>query len=122
MKTKKDKVWILRSFLTAFRDRCLLLTPNEHCSIDEMMCKFREKTSLIRQYIKEKPHPWGFKIWGRAGPDGTLLDFDIYQGGNKKKIELGHAPDIVLKLTSIMEKTATTKSMRTIFSQMYCYW
>ncbi|XP_067928174.1 piggyBac transposable element-derived protein 2-like [Watersipora subatra] len=32
-----------------------------------MMCKFRGKTNPIRQYIKGKPHPWGFKIWGRAG-------------------------------------------------------
>lgn len=106
---KKDRVWKLRPFLTAFRDRCLLLTPDEHSSIDEMMCKFRGKTSPIRQYIKGKPHPWGFKIWGRAGTDGVLNDFDVYQGGNGIRTELGQGPDVVLKLTSTMAKNCRYK-------------
>lgn len=44
----------------------------------------------------------GFKIWGRAGVDGFLHDFDVYQGGDGQRTELGQGADVVLKLTSIL--------------------
>ena len=64
---KKDKLWKIRPWLKSMREQCLVTTPDERCSIDEMMCQYRGQTSPIWQYIKSKPHPWGFKIWERAG-------------------------------------------------------
>ncbi|XP_067949712.1 piggyBac transposable element-derived protein 2-like [Watersipora subatra] len=57
---KKDRLWKLRSWLHKMRENSLKLTPSEHCSINEMMCAYRGKTTSMRQYIKGKPHPWGF--------------------------------------------------------------
>ena len=54
---KEDKLRRIRQWLTQMRENCLKLTPEEHCSIDEMMCQYRGQTSPIRQYIKGKPHP-----------------------------------------------------------------
>lgn len=64
------------------------------------MVAFKGKSSL-KQYIRGKPHPVGFKIWGRAGSSGILYDFDVYQGKNGTKSEqsIGCAGDVVLKLT-----------------------
>jgi hypothetical protein len=67
-----------------------------------MMRKYTGKTSPIRQYIKSEPHPWGFKIWGRAGVSRFLYDFDVYQGGDGTRTELGQGADVVLKLTSTL--------------------
>ena len=101
---KKDKLWKIRPWLTGMRENCLKVTPEEHCSIDEMMCQYRGQRSPIRQYIKSKPHPWGFKIWGKAGISGMLYDFDVYQGGDGKCTQLGQGGDVVIKLTSTIVK------------------
>lgn len=106
---KNDKLWKIRPWIDAVRENCLKLTPEEYCSIDEMMCSYRGKTSPIRQYIKGKPHPWGFKIWGRAGVSGILYDFDVYQGGDGTRTELGQGADVVLKLTSTLPQHCNYK-------------
>ena len=75
-----------------------------------MMCQCRGKTTPIRQYIKGKPHPWGFKIWPRTDDiHGILYDFDIYQGGDGTRIELGQGADVLLKLTSTLSSFSNYK-------------
>lgn len=56
----------------------------------------------ILQYLRGKPHPWGFKVWGRADSGGILYDFDVYQGGDGTRTELGQGADVVLQLTSTL--------------------
>lgn len=58
---KKDKLWKLRPWLASVREKCLLVVPEEHNSVDEMMVPFKGKFSGIKQYLRGKPHPWGFK-------------------------------------------------------------
>ncbi|KAJ8344740.1 hypothetical protein SKAU_G00289330 [Synaphobranchus kaupii] len=52
------------------------------------MIPFKGKFSGIRQYMKGKPHPWGFKVWARTGISGILCDFDVYQGSVQEEKEL----------------------------------
>ncbi|KAJ8382139.1 hypothetical protein SKAU_G00029170 [Synaphobranchus kaupii] len=102
---KKDKLWKIRPWLDAFRENCLQIVPEEHNSVDEMMIPFKGKFSGIRQYMKGKPHPWGFKVWARTGISGILCDFDVYQGsvqGKHVKSELGLSADVVIKLASTL--------------------
>ena len=50
-----------------------------------------------------KPHKWGFKIWGRNGISDILYNFDIYQGrSNNCETQFGVSGDIVDKLTSTL--------------------
>ena len=91
---KADKLWKICPWLSMLRGNCLKLTAEEHDSIDEMMVQYKGKTSNIRQYIRNKPHPWGFKIWVRAGSSGMVHDFDVYQGGD--------GADVVLKLAATL--------------------
>lgn len=99
---KKDRLWKLRPFLESFRTQCLSIAPHQRQSIDEMMVPYKGKFGGIRQYIKGKPHPWGFKVWARCCVTGLLHDFDVYQGkgGNnaKEKSQLGIGGDVVMKL------------------------
>ena len=61
------------------------------------------------QYIRNKPHPWGFKIWVRAGSRGMVHDFDVYQGGDGKRTELGQGADVVLKLAATLPHNVNYK-------------
>ncbi|XP_067659983.1 piggyBac transposable element-derived protein 3-like, partial [Haliotis asinina] len=76
---KADKLWKLRPWLDSLRSRFLTIPAEEHQSVDEIMVSFKGKSTL-KQYMRGKPNPWGFKIWGRAGSSGILYDFDVYQG------------------------------------------
>ncbi|KAJ3581419.1 hypothetical protein NHX12_016664, partial [Muraenolepis orangiensis] len=89
---KKDKLWKLRLWLDSFREKCLQVVPEEHNSVDEMMIPFKGKFSRIKQYMRGKPNPWGFKVWVRTGISGMMCDFDVFQGsvnGIRAKSELG---------------------------------
>ena len=76
---KQDRLWKIRPWLSILREKFLTVTPEEHHAVDEIMVAFKGK-SLMRQYMPNKPHKWGFKIWGRSGVSGYLYDFDVYQG------------------------------------------
>ena len=98
-----DRLWKLRPWLESFRQNCLKVVPDETNSIDEMMVPYKGRTSKIKQYMRGKPHAWGFKIWARTGVSGMLYDFDVYQGNvTKTKSEFGLSTDVVLKLTSTL--------------------
>lgn len=59
--------------------------------------------SSIKQYMRGKPHPWGFKIWACTGISGILCDFEVHQGrpkqGANAPSDLGVAADVVIKLS-----------------------
>ena len=74
---KADKLWKIRPWLDIFRSNCLKITGEEKNSIDEMMVSYKGSFSGIKQYMRGKPHPWGFKIWCRTGVKGMLYDFDV---------------------------------------------
>ena len=97
-----DKLWKIRPWLSSFHKNCLEIVPEENNSIDEMMVPFRGKFSGIKQYIRGKPNPWGFKIWARTTTSGILCDFDVYQGqghvGVKEVNKLGLGANVVLNL------------------------
>jgi hypothetical protein len=100
---KKDKVWKIRPWIEKLRNSFLSIPPEENHAVDEIMVPFKGKSG-IKQYIRSKPNPWGFKLWGRAGASGILYDFDVYQGSAEKPVDsIGVGGDVVLKLVSTLE-------------------
>jgi len=71
---KKDKLWKIRPWLDKLRQNCQAVVPEEHNSVDEMTIAYKGRTSSIKQYIRAKPHPWGFKIWAQTTAAGILCD------------------------------------------------
>lgn len=54
--------------------------PNRELSIDEAMIRFNGRL-YFKQYIRQKPSPWGIKVWCCADPkNGYLLTYDVYTG------------------------------------------
>ena len=113
--TKKDKIWKVRPVVDCVRKNCLKI-PEEHNAIDEMMVQFKGKTSQICQYVKGKPHPWGFKIWVRSGVSGMVYNLEVYQGGTGIHTELGQGPDTIIKLCSTLQSQKTLRSSQIISS------
>ena len=110
---KSDKLWKIRPWLTKFRENCLKLLPEEFNSIDEQMVPFKGKFSGIKQYMRNKPRKWGFKIWCRCGISGQLYDFDIYQGSGPEAVEqsIGLSGDVVVKLCSTLPEGKNYKAI-----------
>ncbi|KAJ3582520.1 hypothetical protein NHX12_000523 [Muraenolepis orangiensis] len=112
---KKDKLWKLRLWLDSFREKCLQVVPEEHNSVDEMMIPFKGKFSSIKQYMRGKLNPWGFKVWVRTGISGMMCDFDVYQGsvnGIRAKSELGLSGPSTNILTLSDKVNAFTKKLQ----------
>ena len=112
--TQGDKLWKIRPWLTKFRENCLKLVPEEFNSIDEQMVPFKGKFSSIKQYLCNKPHKWGFKIWCRCGISGLLYDFDIYQGSSRGEVSaqsIDLSGDVVIKLCSTLPEGKNYKAI-----------
>lgn len=101
---KLDKLWKVRPIITSFHNAVLRLPREENVSIDEQMIPFSGKVS-IRQYVPRKPNPTGLKNYVLASKNGTILDFEIYQGKttnfpeDTEKENLGAGGRAVLRLS-----------------------
>lgn len=87
---------VLTALHSAFHDAC---SNEEFQSIDEMIIPFKGRSHL-KQYVKNKPKKWGFKVWVRAGVSGYVHCFELYEGAKKSKTnsELGPIGDMVVRL------------------------
>ncbi|KAL1414058.1 hypothetical protein MTO96_012176 [Rhipicephalus appendiculatus] len=95
--TKQDKVWKIRPWLDQLQRNFLTVEPEQLNSVDEVMISFTGRCP-IKQYMPAKPHPWGIKLWARAGSSGFLYQFDVYQGQAEKTYQYGLGGDVTLKI------------------------
>lgn len=77
----KDKFIKVHTLYNLIKKQCNSLIKKRNLSIDEQMVPFKGNRS-IKQYIKGKPCPWGFKIVVLTGSNGMVYDFILYQGSN----------------------------------------
>ena len=97
-----DKLHKVRPLIEAVKRKFLEIPPSEHQSIDEQMVPFKGRSS-IKQYMKNKPHKWGYKFFTRASSNGIVHDFEFYQGKNTvlpESDEFGISGAVILRLTN----------------------
>ena len=71
--------------------------PHKEISF-EVMIKFNGCLSF-KQYMEEKPTPWGIKVWCAADPEtGYMLNFDVYLGRVMDPMPYGLGYHVVIKL------------------------
>ena len=76
--------------------------PHQQNSIDEGMIPFTGRSSF-KQYMKDKPTKWGFKIWKLVDSVSSYLyAFDIYTG-KKEERETGLGPHVVLQMADELQ-------------------
>lgn len=94
-----DRAYKIRPVMQHF-NLCFQAAMNNSLrqSIDEHMIKFKGH-NIMKQYIKNKPIKWGFKMWCRCeSSTGYLYQFDLYTG-KKTNTEIGLGESVVLCLT-----------------------
>ena len=74
-----DRLYKVRLLLDCILESCRGIEQEEAHSIDEQIVPTKSKSSL-RQYLPNKPHKWGIKIWARCGVSGIVYDFSVYVG------------------------------------------
>ncbi|RZF41578.1 hypothetical protein LSTR_LSTR000292 [Laodelphax striatellus] len=79
---KNDDLYFkIRKFIEKLRRNCLAIANESRFSVDEMMVPYKgTRAGSRRQYLKNKPKKWGFKIFIRAGVSGFIYDFLVYGG------------------------------------------
>lgn len=104
-----DKLFKIRPFIDQLKINLAKIKQEEFNSVDEIMIPFKGRSAL-KQYVKNKPHKWGIKMFARAGRSGIVYDFEVYVGkGTVKDSVLGISGDIVVRLIENLPKNKNYK-------------
>ena len=101
-----DQLYKVRHSLDSVLSCCQKVPQEENQSIDEQIIPTKGRSSL-RQYLPNKPHKWGIKVWARCGVSGIIYDFDVYVGKQDDQNvsrEFGKVGAVVIKLTRNLPK------------------
>jgi hypothetical protein len=108
----QDRYFKIAPLIKTIRENCIQQNCDNKFSIDETMVAYKgTRAGNLRQYIQNKPHKWGFKIFVRAGVSGMIFDFIPHQRaerfdqlkGSKNELtemerSLGVGPGVVIAL------------------------
>ncbi|XP_037046510.1 piggyBac transposable element-derived protein 2-like [Bradysia coprophila] len=79
-----DKLWKLRPITDDLKKKFLSnFHPQQSLSYDESMIEYFGKHGM-KQCLKAKPSPFGYKCWSLCTVSGYLVNFEIYQGKNSR--------------------------------------
>lgn len=103
-----DKLYKVRPVIDAVRNRLLQFEVCEVLSIDEQIIPF-EGRLVVKQYVKDKPIPWGVKVFVLCGKNGLPYDFFGYQGSSTELSpinlkQFGFCASVVLHLVNRLDR------------------
>ena len=100
LRDDKDKLLKVRPLYEHINSKCQkYYQPSKEISIDERMISSKAHFSF-KQYIKNKPTKWGFKLWCLcSSSNGYTVKFSIYRGKTGEVISgNGLSYDVVFRL------------------------
>lgn len=94
-----DPLFKLKPLMTELQLACqAYYVPMQNISIDERMVAFKGRIGM-KQYIKDKPTKWGFKLWILTSSDsGYTFKFQVYTGKRLTPTIHGLGYDVVMGL------------------------
>lgn len=99
--TTEDRLFKIRPVLNHFNKLMQeQYVPNKHLCIDESMVLWRGRL-FFRQYIKNKKHKYGVKLYELCESNGMVLKIKVYCGKSEVTESangFGHASNVVLHL------------------------
>jgi len=75
----KDRFVKVRPIYNVLKRRCNGLAVEKNICVDEQMEPFKGKLS-VKQHMRDKPNPWGIKLYLLCGESGLVYDFLLNQG------------------------------------------
>ncbi|XP_025423083.1 piggyBac transposable element-derived protein 4-like [Sipha flava] len=96
----EDRLYKIRPLITYFNNKIITIYyPKKELSLDESMVLWRGRLQF-RQYIQNKRHKYGIKLYMLTEPHGLVLKFAVYVGVLDDLGGKGHAANVVLHLMS----------------------
>lgn len=101
-----DKLFEIRPIVTMFNQQFSKVPVRHHLCIDEKMCKSKA-VNFLRQYLPNKPHPWGTKLFLLCDDLGFCYQFEIYSGVENHVLQPGEVDlkvigNTVVRLTRLI--------------------
>lgn len=95
----QDPLFKIRKVIDYFNEKMKnCYYPAKELSLDESMILWRGRL-YFRQFIKNKRHKYGIKLYMLTEPDGLILKFRVYAGGKDTDVTgKGHAEKVVMQL------------------------
>lgn len=99
-----DKLHKVRPLITHFNNVFLSVPMLSRLCVDEQMCATKMTRSSLRQYLPNKPHKWGFKLFPLCDSKGFSYAFEIYAGAGDNIVppnapNLGASSNVVVRLS-----------------------
>lgn len=98
----RDRLFKIRPVIDELNSKFSSIAMEQRLSIDEQMCATKV-AHFLKQYLPNKPHKWGFKLFVLCSLQGFAYQFELYAGQdltNKPDNEpdLGATSNVVLRL------------------------
>lgn len=110
-----DKLFKIRPVIDGLLKTFNSIPMEENVSIDEQMCATKLRHHL-KQYMPDKPHKWGFKLFLLCGISGYTYNFEVYSGQENDSTsrfegepDLGASSNIVVRLARLIPKNKKYK-------------
>ncbi|KAF0750550.1 Uncharacterized protein FWK35_00017276 [Aphis craccivora] len=89
-----DRLHKIRPLIEHLNTKYSSVQCNQYLSVDEQLCATKAR-SYLKQYLPDKPHKWGYKLFVLCDDDGFSYKFEIVTGQeNWEKFRLPNEPDL----------------------------
>lgn len=110
-----NKLYRIQPVIDSLLDSFVSIPMEECLSIDEQMCATKVRHHL-RQYMQNKPHKWGYKLFVLCSTRGFAYMFEIYSGQENDPAsrlstepDLGASSNVVIRLARKIPKHVNHK-------------
>lgn len=96
-----DRIYKIRPMITALNKNFLKVPKRARLCVGEQICATEIK-HYLKQYMPDKPHPWGDKLFLMCDDSGFCYSFEIYSDDDDHREEnepnLGVSANVVVRL------------------------
>ncbi|GBP51058.1 PiggyBac transposable element-derived protein 1 [Eumeta japonica] len=88
-----DRLHKIRPVIEQLNTTFSLVAIDQRLSIDEQMCSTKI-AHFLKQYLPNKPHKWGYKLFVVCNLMGYAYKFEVYSGQEKTTDKPPNEPDL----------------------------
>ena len=114
---KTDRLYKLNPLIRLLSKSFEKVTPRENVVIDESLVLFHGRT-ILRQYISNKSHRYGLKIYKLCSVDGYTWRFILYKSKGETVPGLSHFESIIMALMKGLFKKGRTLYINNFYSSV----